>query len=52
MALRFDVSSQLLTSAQPWQIESRFDNIERKLLNFLSAPTKPWSVIAMAVKER
>ena len=41
------LSSQLLAAAQPWQIASRSDNIERKLLaHFLSTPTKPWSVIA------
>ena len=46
VVLRFNVSSELLTAAQPWQIASKFDNIEMKLLIFLSAPTKPWSVIA------
>ena len=46
MVLRFNVSSELLTAAQPWQIASTFDNTEMKLLIFLSAPTKSWSVIA------
>ena len=29
MVLKFDVSSHLLASTQPWQIGSRFDNIQR-----------------------
>ena len=29
MVLKFDVSSHLLASTQPWQIGLRFDNIQR-----------------------
>ena len=29
MVLKFDVSSHLLASIQPWQIGLRFDNIQR-----------------------
>ena len=50
MVLRFDVRLQLLASAYPWQIASRFDNIERKLLIsyqpllalVCNSPTKLW----------
>ena len=29
MVLKFDVSSHLLASTQPWQVGLRFDNIQR-----------------------